>query len=142
MDHPSVPKFPKKRYGAKRKTYGAQRKRYRAPRKYRQKRQAADEPKHSAVKVDDIELENSNKDNLKLSFKTALNLTGLTNSERKKREVGNKRGFRTLSYDDYEGKILVICCSSIFSQHYERRSTKLVSWFQLVKTLCLTPLGW
>ena len=68
----------------------------------------------STVKVDDIELENSDLEDLKLSFKIDLNLTGLANSERKKREVGNKQGFRTLAYDDYEGKILVICCPSIF----------------------------
>ena len=84
---------------------------YGAPRKYRQKRQAVDERKDSAVKVDDIELENSDKPNLKLRFKIALNLTGLENSER---DVGNKKGFRTLSYNDYGGKILIICCSSFF----------------------------
>ena len=59
-------------------------------------------------------MENSDRDNLKLRFKIALNLTGLENSEKVKREVGNKKGFRTLSYDDYGGKILVICCSSFF----------------------------
>ena len=98
----------RKKDGGQRKKYGAQRKKYGAQSKYRQKRQAADEPNDSAVKVDDIELENSDKDNLKLSFKIALNLTGLENFEKEKREVGNKKGFRTLSYDDYEGKILVI----------------------------------
>ena len=55
----------------------------------------------STVKVDDIELENSDLEDLKLSFKIPLNLTGLANSERKKREVG-----RTPSYDDYEGNLL------------------------------------
>ena len=76
-------------------------------RKNRHKRQAADELEDSAVKVDDIELETSDKDNLKLSFKIALNLTGLANSKKKNKEVGNKQGFRTLSFDDYEGKFLV-----------------------------------
>ena len=98
---------PKEKYGARRKKYGP-------PRKYREKREAAEERKDSAVKVDDIELENYDKDNLKLSFKIDFNLTGLANSKRKKREVGNEQGFRTPSYDDYEGKILVICCPSIF----------------------------
>ena len=65
-------------------------------------------------------MDSAAKDNLKLSFKIDLNLTGLANSERKKREVGNKQGFRTLSYEDYEGKILVICCSSIFCQQKAR----------------------
>ena len=99
---------PEEKYGGRRKKYGA-------PRKYREKRQAVDERKDSAVKVDDIELENSDRANFKLRFKIALNLTGLENSEKVKKEVGNKKGFRTLSYDDYGGKILVIRCSSFFT---------------------------
>ena len=98
---------PKEKYGARRKKYGP-------PRKYREKREAAEERKDSAVKVDDIELENSDRANLKLRFKIALNLTGLENSEKVERDVGNKKGFRTLSYNDYGGKMLVIRCSSFF----------------------------
>ena len=59
-------------------------------------------------------MENSDRANLKLRFKIALNLTSLENSEKVERDVGNKKGFRTLSYNDYGGKILVIRCSSFF----------------------------
>ena len=69
---------------------------------------------------------------MKLRFKIALNLTGLENSEKAKREIGNKKGFRTLSYDDYGGKILVIHCSSFFplliDQHKKARTLSRQSY--------------
>ena len=62
-----------------------------------------------------------------LRFKIALNLTGLENSEKVKRDVGNKKGFRTLSYDDYGGKILVIHCSSSFPLLIDQQKARTLS---------------